>query len=172
MRTIVIFVVLVVLLGCQEKKLTYEDKPNLIESAVLKHLEKFEKPEPQPCPTSSGRDNNICGHTELPENSQAGRKLINIAKQNGLDDGVALILMVGLNGKVVQVGLKNVAQGRGNDDFFIKRDPDHPGEVPPRPGANPSFSVELFNGSYCLRWSHNVTVGGTYYTDYCRFWVN
>lgn len=82
------------------------------------------------------------------------------AKENQLKN-LMFVALFDADGEVVLLHPEQLENGDGK-----------PSSVTPKGerGELREITIRPFEGSECLRWLHNVTVGGTYYVDYCKYW--
>ncbi|MDR4651460.1 MAG: hypothetical protein MRJ52_03560 [Nitrosomonas sp.] len=172
MKILILIVSLFILIGCQDSKVKHERVVDTIEREVKENIAEHLFLNRNPCIEKNRDKNPNCNLGQI-DNPQLSEQLHGLARQHGLSD-ITLLLAVDSNGKQVQLFLKDFQQAENGKKFTIERryfDPSTNRE--PREGTEKTIAEIIpFEGSTCLRWAHNVVVGGTYYTDYCRAWVN
>lgn len=172
MKILILVISLFILVGCEEIKVEHEKIENTIEREIKEGITEHLFLGGTPCIKSNGHENPNCSLGEI-NNPQLSGQLHGLARQNGLRD-LIFLLAVDSDGKQVQLFLKNFQQSENGKEFMIERKHFDPSFNPtPRTGTEKIVAeIVPFEGSICLRWAHNVVVGGTFYTDYCRAWVN
>ena len=93
-------------------------------------------------------------------NKDLADKLREKAKNNQLKN-LMFVALFDKDGEVVLLHPEQLEDGDGKPSSVTSK-----GER----GEVREITIRPFEGSECLRWLHNLTIGGTYYVDYCQYW--